>query len=100
MHKNINEVDVTMEDNSRRSFFKKTAAAAGVVAAAGYTMTLISKSSASTDNASAKYAVDIALQEKVMMENPLILMTDDEKKQRLDELLNCHYQAISSYFVT
>jgi hypothetical protein len=29
------------------------------------------------------------------MGNQLILMTDDEKKQRLDELLNCHYQEIA-----
>jgi len=95
MHKHIKEMGMIMEENSRRSFFKKTAAAVGVVAAAGYTMTLISKSSASTGDASAKYAADIALQEKVMMANPLILMTEDEKKQRLDVLLNCHYQAIA-----
>ena len=95
MHKHIKEMGMIMEENSRRSFFKKTAAAVGVVAAAGYTMTLISKSSASTGDASAKYAADIALQEKVMMANPLILMTEDEKKQRLDVLLNCHYPAIA-----
>ena len=92
MHKHIEEVGVIMEENSRRSFFKKAAAAVGVVAAAGYTTTLISRSSASTGDASAKYAADIALEEKVMMGNPLILMTEDEKKQRLEVLLNCHYQ--------
>jgi hypothetical protein len=95
MHKRIKEVGVIMEDNSRRSFFKKAAAAVGVVAAAGYTKTLISRSSASTDDASAKYAADLALQEKAVMGNPLVLMTDDEKKQRLVELLNCHYQEIA-----
>jgi hypothetical protein len=95
MHKHIKEVDMIMEDNSRRSFFKKAAAAVGVVAAAGYTTTLISRSSASNNDASAKYAADVALQEKTVMANPLILMTDDEKKQRLDTLLNCHYQEIA-----
>lgn len=84
-----------MGNNSRRSFFKKAAAAVGVVAAAGYTKTLISKRSASTDDASAKYAADVALQAKAVTGNQLILMTDDEKNQRLDELLNCHYQEIA-----
>jgi len=95
MNKHIEEVGVIMEENSRRSFFKKAAAAVGVVAAAGYTTTLISKSTALNGDASAKYAADIALQEKVMMGNQLILMTDDEKKQRLEVLLKCHYQAIA-----
>jgi hypothetical protein len=81
-----------MEDNSRRSFFKKAAAAVGVVAAAGYTKNLIS---ASDSNASAKYAADVALQEKAVRGNQLVLMTDDEKKQRIDELLNCHYQELA-----
>ena len=84
-----------MEENSRRSFFKKAFAAAGVVAAAGYTKTLISGSSASNEGASAKYAADVALQEKAVTGNRLVLMTDGEKKQRLDELLNCHYQEIA-----
>ena len=95
MHKHIKEVGMVMEDNSRRSFFKKAAAAVGVVAAAGYTKTLISKSSVSTDDASAKYAADVALQEKAVTGNQLIVMTDDEKKQRLDELLNSHYQELA-----
>lgn len=84
-----------MEDNSRRLFFKKAVAAVGVVAAAGYTKTLISRSSAPTGDASAKYAADVALQEKAVMGNQLVLMTDDEKKKRLDDLLNCHYQEIA-----
>jgi hypothetical protein len=95
MHKDIKEVGMVMEDNSRRSFFKKAAAAVGVVAAAGYTKTVISKSSASTGDAGAKYAADVASQEKAVLGNQLILMTDDEKKQRLDALLNCHYQEIA-----
>jgi len=30
-----------------------------------------------------------------MTGNPLILMTEDEKKQRIDVLLDCYYQAIA-----
>jgi hypothetical protein len=95
MHKHIKTVDTIMEDNPRRSFFKKAAAAVGVVAAAGYTKTLISRSSASDNDASAKYAADVAWQAKAVTGNQLVLMTDDEKKQRLEELLNCHYQEIA-----
>jgi hypothetical protein len=95
MHKDIKEVGMVMEDNSRRSFFKKAAAAVGVVAAAGYMKTVISRSSVSAGDAGAKNAADVALQAKAVMENQLIVMTDDEKKQRLEALLNCHYQEIS-----
>ncbi|MGC2456738.1 MAG: hypothetical protein WA435_01930 [Gallionellaceae bacterium] len=66
-----------------------------MVAAAGYTKTLISGSSASNEGASAKYAADVAMQEKAVRGNQLVIMTDDEKKQRLDELLKCHYQEIA-----
>jgi len=83
-----------MKDNSRRSFFKKAAAAVSVVAAAGATKTLISASCASSEDACTKYAADIASQEKAVTGNRLIAMTDDEKQQRLDALLNCHYQEL------
>jgi len=95
MHKHIKDGDVAVEKNSRRSFFKKAAAAVGVVAAAGYTTSLISKSSASADDASAKYAADVALQVKAVSGNQLVVMTDEEKRQRLDVLMNCHYQEIA-----
>jgi len=83
------------EANSRRSFFKRAAAALGVVAAAAGTKNLISASAASSEGASAKYATDVAMQEKAVKANQLVVMTDDEKKQRLDALLNCHFQEIS-----
>ena len=83
------------EENSRRSFFKRAAAAMGVVAAAGYTKTLISKSTASNEGACAKYAADVASQEKAVKANQLVVMTDDEKRQRLDDLLNFHNQEIA-----
>lgn len=95
MNQQIKKADMIVEDNSRRTFFKKTAAAVGVVAAAGYTMTLISRSTGSSGDASSKYAADLAAQEKAVMGNQLVLMTDDQKKQRIEELLNCHYQEIA-----
>ncbi|MGC2167311.1 MAG: twin-arginine translocation signal domain-containing protein [Gallionella sp.] len=81
-----------MEENSRRSFFKKAAAAVGVVAAAGYAKTVISDAVESKESTSAKYAVDVAMQEKAVKENQLVVMTDEEKQQRLDDLLNFHRQ--------
>ena len=92
---NRENLETHMEVNSRRSFFKKAAAAVGMVAAAGATKTLISASSTSSDEASKKYAADIVSQEKAVTGNQLILMSDAEKKQRLDELLNCHYQELA-----
>jgi len=76
------------EENSRRAFFKKAAAAVGVVAAAGYTTTLIPKSSGTTEDLSAKYAEDAISQEQKLKKTPLVQMSDSEKKQMLDEMLN------------
>jgi hypothetical protein len=95
MHKHIKDGDVIMEDNSRRSFFKKAAAAVGVVAAAGYTGKLISRSATSSGDAGAKNAADMAAQEKAVKANQLVVMTGDEKQQRLDDLLNFHRQEIA-----
>jgi hypothetical protein len=81
-----------MEDNSRRSFFKKAAAAVGVIAAAGTTGKLIARTVESSGDANANYAADVAWQEKAVKENQLVVMTDEEKQQRLDELLKCHYE--------
>ena len=76
------------EENSRRAFFKKAAAAVGVVAAVGYTKTLISKPSDSAEDLKAKYANDAISQEQKLMQTPLVLMTNSEKKQMIDEMLN------------
>jgi hypothetical protein len=86
---------MSKEENPRRSFFKKAMAAVGVVAVAGYTKTLISGSADSAEGVSAKYVADVASQEVALMGNQLVLMTEDEKKQRLDELLNIHNQEIA-----
>ena len=85
-----------MQDNSRRSFFKKAAAAAGVVAAAGATKAWISTTPAvAHDDAGATYAADMAALDKALAASQLTMMTEEEKKQRLDDLLNCHYREIA-----
>ncbi|HTN95218.1 MAG TPA: hypothetical protein VMJ33_11605 [Gallionella sp.] len=84
-----------MEENSRRSFFKKAAAALGVVAAAAGTKTLISRTIESNGDASARYAEDVAAQERAVKENQLVLMTDEEKQQRIDNLLNSYRQELA-----
>jgi hypothetical protein len=83
------------EENSRRSFFKRVAAAVGMVAAAAGTKNLISRSIDSNDGASEKYAADVAAQEKAVKANQLVVMTDEEKQQRIDDLLNFHRQEIA-----
>lgn len=83
------------EDTARRTFLKKTAAAVGVVAAADYTKTLISSPAGSTDEGNAKYACDVNIQERILSQKQLVLMTDNEKKQRLDELLNNYHKALT-----
>jgi hypothetical protein len=80
------------EENSRRSFFKRVAAAVGVVAAAAGTKTLISKTIESPSDANAKYAADVAAQANAVKSNHLVLMTDEEKQQRIDDLLNSYRQ--------
>lgn len=86
---------MTDETNSRRSFFGRVTAAIGVVAAAVYTKNLISGQARTQDDTSEKYANDASLQEKAVMSNRLVAMTDAEKKQRLDDLLNFHNKEIS-----
>ncbi|BBE49832.1 hypothetical protein OYT1_ch0258 [Ferriphaselus amnicola] len=83
------------EKNSRRSFFGRVAAAVGVIAAAAYTKTLISGAKTSDAGLSEKYSNDASQQEEALMANRLVVMTDAEKKQRLDELLSCHSKELS-----
>jgi hypothetical protein len=83
------------KENSRRSFFGKVAAAVGVIAAAGYAKTLISGATTSTPEVTEKYTNDATQQEKTLMGKRLVVMTDAEKTQRLDDLLSCHYKELS-----
>ena len=84
------------ENNSRRSFFKKAAAAVGVVATAGYTTkTLTSASLDPAGNEFAKHANEDKLQEDIMRQKQYVVMTDSEKKQMVDEILNNHNNGLA-----
>ncbi|MDH4284226.1 MAG: twin-arginine translocation signal domain-containing protein [Gallionellaceae bacterium] len=84
------------ENNSRRSFFKKAAAAVGVVAAAGYTTkTLTSASPDPVGKELARHANEDRLQEDIMRQKQYVVMTDSEKKQMLDEILNNHNNGLA-----
>lgn len=74
------------EENSRRTFFKMAAAAMGVVV----TAVISAKSLISANWAGKNYANDDALQEKMLTQSQFVMMTDDEKKLRLDDILGCH----------
>ncbi len=91
----MKETAMTDNKNSRRSFLGKVAAAVGVIAAAGYVKTLISGATSPTVGVAGKYTDDAVQQEEALLGNRLVIMTDAEKTQRLDELLRCHYKEIS-----
>lgn len=78
------------EDLSKRAFFKKAATAVGVVAAANYATTLISASSGSPREMREKYARDARSQESAWTQQGLTLMSEAEKKQMLDVILESH----------
>jgi hypothetical protein len=78
------------EENPRRTFFKKAAATMGVVVAAAASAKTLISASGSANGVREKYANDAALQEKRLSQSQLVMMTDEEKKQRLDQILGCH----------
>jgi len=82
-------------DIAKRMFIKKAAAAVGVVAAAGLMKTFISASSDTISRNRAKYANDDLQQEKVMSQKQCVLMTDSEKKQMLEEILDNHKNVLA-----
>jgi hypothetical protein len=73
---------------SRRTFFKKAAAAVSVVAAADYAITLISESSDSASLENGNYSTQNMMQRKLLSQKKMVIMTDAEKEQRLNEMLN------------
>lgn len=79
-------------DVSKRTFIK--AAALGVVAAgAAFSTILISKASdtALSKRVKTAYMNDDLQQDKVMSQKQLVLMTDEEKKQMLNEILHDYH---------
>ncbi len=77
-------------DVSRRIFIKGTAALGVVAASAGVSKVLVSESSDTIirKRANLNYANDDFQQERVMSQKQLVLMTDEEKKQMLNEILH------------
>ncbi len=77
-------------DNSRRIFIKAAAALGVAAASAGVSMKLVSASSDTIirKRVNLNYANDDFQQERVMSQKQLVLMTDEEKKQMLNEILH------------
>ena len=76
------------ELNSKRAFVKKLVAAVGCIVAADYTNNLLSARADSIKEAANNGANDDNLQRKTLLQKQLVLMTDNEKKQMLDEIVN------------
>ncbi len=77
-------------DKSKRSFFKKMAALTGFVAAAGYMRNLVATRSSAIDEINHRNEHDVNLQKKAWQQKKLVVMTDDDKKLMLGELLSLH----------
>lgn len=85
-------------DVSKRKFIKKVAAALGVVAAsAGLANILVSASSDAINRkrANINYTNDGLQQERVISQKQCVLMTDEEKKQMLNEILNNYHKELA-----
>ena len=81
---------MTRADNSKRSFLKKVATAVGFVAAAGYFRSLISAHSDSIQAINDNSENDVSKQKKAWQQKQWVHMTDSDKQQMLDEILDNH----------
>lgn len=77
-------------DKSKRSFFKKAAVAVGFVAAAGYLRNLISSHANSILVINENSEHEVLKLKKAWLQKQWVPMTDNEKKQMLDEILEIH----------
>lgn len=77
-------------DISKRSFFKKMAVAVGFVTAAGYLRSLISAHTNSIQAINENSEQDVIKQKKAWLQKKWSPMTDNDKKQMLDEILDSH----------
>jgi hypothetical protein len=77
-------------DKSKRTFFKKVAAAVGFVAAAGYLGKLMSARTRSIHEINDNSVNDVNMQKKAWLQKQMVTMTDNDKKQMLDEILDIH----------
>ncbi|KPJ94560.1 MAG: hypothetical protein AMJ53_05015 [Gammaproteobacteria bacterium SG8_11] len=81
---------MTKADKTKRTFFKKAAAAVGFVAAAGYLSNLMSGRANSIQAINENSENDVIKQKKAWQQKQLVVMTDSDKKQMLDEILDSH----------
>lgn len=77
---------MSLTNNSKRTFIKKLAASVGFFTAASYLGNWISARANSSDRVNENYAYDVEKQKNVLAHTQLVLMTDSEKKQMLDEM--------------
>ena len=77
-------------DKSKRTFFKKAAAAVGVVAAANYLSKLMFTRGNSIQQINDNCTNDVNKQKNAWLQKQFAPMTDNDKKQMLDEILDSH----------
>ena len=83
-------------DKTKRSFFKKAAAAVGFVAAASYLGKFIITRSNSVQAINDNSEHDAKKQKTAWLQKEFSPMTDNDKKQMLDEILDNHNQDIQN----
>ena len=79
-----------MTDKTKRSFFKKAAVAVGFVAAVNYLSKLFIVRSSSIHAINDKSANDVKKQNNAWLKKQFAPMTDKDKKQMLDQILDSH----------
>ena len=83
-------------DKTKRSFFKKAAAAAGFIAAANYLGKFMIARSNSIHAVNDNSANDVNKQKRAWLQKQMVAMTDNDKKQMLDEIIDGHNQDIQN----
>ena len=77
-------------DNSKRSFLKKMAVAVGFIAAADYFRKFVSSQTHSIQAINDHNTIDENKQKHAWLHKEWEPMSDNEKKQMLDELIDSH----------
>lgn len=87
-------------DKSKRSFFKKAVATGGFFSAAGYLGNLLSarliaidkkvNNRKFSDKINENSVSDVDMQQRTWLRKQWVPMTDNDKRQMLDEILNVH----------
>ena len=81
---------MTKADKSKRTFFKKLAAAAGFLSASGYLSKLMVGRTDPIDKINENSTNDVKKQKNAWLQKQMVAMTDNEKKQMLDEILDLY----------